>query len=255
MRMALTVVFSAFLVVGVFAQDLGVEILNHKTSVFLNKDCKKTKTCDLKKVEYFVEDYRVFVDGAYSYGTRFFARYETKSVKNLEKYVFVQFIKGCGFYSKLVEGQVVTAQEVDYPRDKGNILFRFPEWTIDSRDEDPVYSTFPDESRFFGYRWNTVPNSFSTRTEKLYGEKKPKSPKLYVVDHPGSAFYTNSSAKNISLQFRIGIYRTKDVPVSVAYDNVNFAEPLHYYEWSSSFVYDHLTERFENPSGVVPACQ
>lgn len=99
-----------------------------------------------------------------------------------------------------------------------------------------------------------MPGSFSQNTEKLYGEQKPKLPQLYIVDHPGSAFYINNRAKNISLQFRTCIYRTKDVPKNVSYNNAKFAKPIHCFEWRSSFVYNHYTEQFESPSYIVPAC-
>jgi len=232
-----------------------VEILSHRENIFVNTHCDKNKTCDLKKVEYFVEDYSVGIEGDYNYGTRFFARYETKRTKDLEKYVFVQFIRGCDFSSRLVGGQVKISHDIVYPRNIDSIKFNFPDWTIDSYDSDPVYATIPDRSRFYGYRWNTVPGSFSTNTERLYGQKKPKIPQLYIVDHPGSAFYADGTAYNISLRFKTCIYKIKDVPKNVPYDNINFAEPLSCYEWHSSFVYNHLTEEFETHTDIVPACK
>lgn len=237
------------------AQDGVVEVLGHKEGTFLNVDCKKNKTCDLKKVEYFIEDYKVGIDGDHNYGTRFFARFETKKVQDLEKYVFVQFIRGCNFSSRLIDGKVEIAHDRVYPRDAGVITFRFPDWLIDSYDFDPVYSTVPGESRFFGYRWNMVPDSFSTDTEKLYGQEKPPTPKVYIVDHPGSAFFYNGVAHNISLQFRTCIYPTKDVPAKVFHDDINFAEPLNCYEWTSSFVYNHSTGQFNSLLFISPACQ
>ena len=81
----------------------GVEILSHNWAVFLNVSCKKTKTCDLGKIEYLVEDYKVAIGGSYNYGTRMFTVYETKSLKSLEKFAFVQFVKGCIFSSRLVD--------------------------------------------------------------------------------------------------------------------------------------------------------
>ncbi|MDP3696926.1 MAG: hypothetical protein Q8R55_02730 [Candidatus Taylorbacteria bacterium] len=239
----------------VYAQNGRVEILNRKEEVFVNVDCKKSKTCDLKKVEYFVEDYSVGIEGSYNYGTRFFARFETKKVKDLEKYVFVQFIKGCNYSSKLTDGEVEVMYDRVYPRDAGAITFKFPDWTVDSYDNDPVYSTYPGQSRFYLYRWNTVPGSFSTDTEKFYGWKKPKLPKVYIVDHPGQAFYSHDWAHNISLQFRTCIYKAEDVPKNAPYDNVNFAEPINCYEWNSSFVYNHFTHEFKTYSDIVPACQ
>lgn len=254
-RLTLVVLTACLGADSLLAQNGRVEILSHKEDVFINNDCDKNKTCDLKKVEYFVEDYSVSIDGGYNYGTRFFARYETKRTKDLEKYVFVQFIKGCNFSSSLVDQEVEIAYDRVYPRDIGAIIFKFPDWTIDSYNLDPVYSTYSGRSRFYLYRWNTVPGSFSIDTENFYGQKKPKIPKLYLVDHPGQSFYLNDWAHNISLQFRTCIYRTKDVSAKVSHDDIDFAEPIHCYEWSSSFVYNHSTGQFESPVNIVPACQ
>ncbi len=238
----------------VHAQDSKVTILSHQESVFSNDECKISKTCDLKKVEYFVEDYKVAIDGDYSYGRRFFARYETNSVKNLEKYAFVQFIKGCDFTMRRVGQKMETFHDIIYPRDNGAIEFNFKDWTIDSYDDDPVYSSIPKKSRLYGYRWNTVPNSFSTDTEMYYGQKKPKIPQLYIVDHPGSAFYVRDTAYNISLQFKTCIYRIKDIPDKVPHDKIDFAKPINCYEWNSSFIYNDATGKFDSPAQIVSAC-
>jgi len=246
------VVFS--LSTPLLSQNGIIQILNHKEDTFINIDCKKNRTCDLKKVEYFVEDYSVGIGSDYNYGTRFFARYETESIRNLQKYVFVPFFKGCLFSSKMVDGKIDTYQDVTYPRDDGHVMFRFPNWTVDSYNFDPVYSAMAGGSRFHYYLWNTVPDSFDKGTEKVYGREKPVTPHLYIVDHPGSAFYSNGVAHNISLQFKTCIYKTRDVPKSVSYDNTNFAKPISCYEWSSSFVYNHSTKEFKNHPNISDAC-
>lgn len=238
------------------AQLRELKILSHGEAIFINDNCRDNKTCDLKKVRYVVEDYQVtMMDGEYNLGTRMFAQFETNSVRNLKKYVFAQFIKGCVFSSKLVSGQRIVEYDHAYPRDKKPVALNFKNWVIDSYDYDPVYSTVPGKSRFFGYRWNTVPDSFSTDTEKLYGQVKPRKPKLYLVDHPGTAFIMNGKAKNISLEFKICIYRERDVPKSVSPDNVNFAKPVDCFNWHSSFVYNHQTNEYESYSQVVSTCQ
>lgn len=239
----------------ILAQNGRVDILTHQELTFINTDCKKNKTCDLEKVEYFVEDYQVQIEGSYNYGTRFFARYKTNKTKNLEKFVFVQFIKGCDYSSRVIDGEVKLFYDRDYPMDTGSILFKFTDWRIDSYDFDPVYSTYAGISRFYLNRWNTVPGSFNRATEFYYGKKKPRVPELYIVDHPGQAYYLNGIAHNISLQFRTCIYKTKDVPKNVMHDNINFAEPISCYEWGSSFVYNHMTNEFEVYPEVVFACK
>lgn len=237
------------------AQESLLTILDHKISVFTNTNCHITRTCSLKTVEYIVENYKINISEGDNYGTRFFARYTTNSTTELEKYVFVQFIKGCDFSSQLVDGDVRFYYDVVYPRTYDNVPFNFPEWTLDSYDPDPVYSTVPGRSRFYGYRWNKVRGSFATDTELLYGQKKPKYPQLYIVDHPGSAFYEQGIGHNISLQFRTCIYRTKDVPKSVSYEKTDFARPLHCFEWNSSFVFNHFTGEFESFPEISQTCK
>lgn len=241
--------------IPVLSQNAVVQILSHKEDSFVNIDCKKNKTCDLKKVEYFVEDYSVGIGDDYNYGTRFFARYETESVKNLQKYVFVPFLRGCLFSSKMVNGKIDTYQDVTYPRVDSPVLFKFPNWTIDSYNFDPVYSAMAGGSRFDYYLWNTIPGSLDKDTEKVYGHQKPTTPQLYIVDHPGSAFYSNDVAHNISLELKTCIYKTKDVPMSVSHDNIDFAKPIHCYGWNSSFVYNHSTKEFQSYYKIVTACR
>ena len=238
-----------------FSQVGLVTILNHREDVFLNTDCKKSRTCDLLRVEYITENYSVDLGDDYNYGTRFFARIETKRVRDLEKFVFVQFIKGCDFSSQLVNGQVELTYEFVYSRDGVIIPFKFPDWTVDSDSNNPVYTNVPGRSRFFAYRWNTIPDSLAKDTQKIYGFSKPTYPVVYMVDHPGTAFYMDDKAKNISLKFRTCIYKASDVPRKVASDNINFATPISCFEWDSSFVYDHSAQEFKSYSEIDSACR
>ena len=255
-RLALTLSVILTTIGATSAQLYELKILNHREEIFINDDCQENRVCDLKKVRYLVEDYRVvMVDGEYNLGTRMFAQFEINSVSNLEKYVFAQLVRGCVFSSRVIDGKVITEFDVSYVRDeKNSVVFLFPDWVIDS-DSDPVYPSEPGKPRLYWYRWNTVRDSFSTDTEKFYGVAKPKLPKLYVVDHPGTAFVMDDKAKNISLEFKICIYKEKDVPKNVSPDNVNFAKPIDCFSWQSSFVYNHQTNQYESHSQVVPACQ
>lgn len=237
------------------AEKGDVTVLNHKEGEFTNTDCKKNNTCDLRKIEYTAEDYKVETKEGFNYGTRFFARYETKKVEDLEKYLFVQFIKGCDYSSTLNEGEPLVILDQRYPRDNSSVLFKFDDWTIDSDTHDPAYSSFSNISRFYGNRWNKVQDSFSAETEVLYGRKKPDTPKLYIVDHPGQAFYYGGVAHNLSLQFKTCMYKAEDVPENVEYENTNFAEPISCYEWGSSFVYNHSTNQFDSYPEVVSDCR
>ena len=100
------------------------------TSVIFNNDnttCSIDNTCDLKKVGIWFARYRVEVEGDYNYGTSMKAFYETDSVESLEKYGFVQFIRGCMFSShKGVDNSVIKTQDVSKAQFDTNVMFYFP---------------------------------------------------------------------------------------------------------------------------------
>src|SRR3989344_4059828 len=141
-----------------------MQILKRERYRFLNKNCSANSTCNLKYIDYFIEDYRIEVEGSFSYGTRMYAGYGTDKVESLDKYVFVQFIKGCVFTSKLIEGVVFNYLDFgrySYSEPDGIAIFIHPNWEVDSTDSDPVYNSTPETPRHFYYRWNTEPGSFS----------------------------------------------------------------------------------------------
>ncbi len=240
-------------------QDKGLRVISRSHYVFENTNCEETASCSLKEAEFLVEDYRQSIAGengseAFHYGTRLVAKYRTDSLASLEDYVFVQFIKGCVFQSKIQNG-TITYQYISTPQYDGIIEFKFKDWIIDSLDNDPVYNSIPGESRHAAYRWNTAENSFSPETEKFYGHEKPELPQLYVKDRSVSATtYTDGRAQNVSLDLKICIYKANEVPESIP-DNINFAKPIYCHHRSSSFVYNHESAKFEYPNQIVPACR
>lgn len=240
-------------------QDKGLKIISRSHDVFENTNCEKTASCDLKRSEFLVEDYRQAIleenqETGYYYGTRLIAKYETDSVATLENYVFVQFIKGCVFQSKLQNG-IITYQYISTPQYDQFTEFKFKNWVIDSVDTDPVYNSVPGEPRHVAYYRNTVRGSFSPETEKFYGHEKPELPELYVKDRSvPAATYLEGRVQNVSLGLKICIYKANEVPKSIP-DNINFAEPLYCHYRSSSFVYNHESAKFEHPREIVPACR
>lgn len=251
---------SALLLLGMLAGPLWASggeftILNRTTSVFENKNCKANATCDLKKIRYVTEDYRIGMSNGYHYGTRLFARYETNSPSTLEDYVFVQFLKGCTYETRVRNGVVVSSYNGVW-RHFGDIRgAKETRWIIDSIDTDPAYFSMPDKARHYAYRWNAVPGSFAERTRRFYGLEKPKLPQLYVVDRPSTVFYTDGVARNISLKFKMCLYKTHDVPLRVASHELDFAKPVSCFSWDSSFVYNHDAGKYEQHDEIVPACR
>lgn len=236
------------------AKDGDMRIIKRAQYSFGNADCQSSQTCDLSGVDYLSEDYLIEVHDKNHYGTRFYARYRTESIDNLEKYVFVNFIKGCVYES--IPNNKDPKMLVNYVKEQYGDWepFRYEQWTIDSLDTDPSYFSVPGLPRHFFYRWNSVPGSFSQETEKIYGLEKPDRPELYIIDHPGTAFFSNNRAKNISLKFKTCLFRAEDVPHEVNASINNFAQPVNCYYWESSFVYNHEAEKYEYPIEISSAC-
>lgn len=230
--------------------------------------CAAFGTCDVKEIGFWTHRYRVGPKDEtdlydQSYGTSLYAWYETGSFDTLEDYVFVQYIHGCVFRSRstslgseLHHGMV--RNHLDPTKTKA---FIHPEWTVDSDDKDPAYNTHishPDERHFF-MQWNDNEGKFPERRGNFYGTMLPPKPRLYTTDLPtqamASVYYDGSIwAINVSLEFRMCLYREKDVPKEAAVDTRIMAEPLACFDWRSSAVYNHEMKRFDTPTTIVPEC-
>ncbi len=256
----------------------GFEILNQKVEVFENneKACKKRQSCNLKRARMINYDYKVTLkeEPDPSYNTKAIFEYETKDLPSLEEFVFVQFIRGCFFESRVEDNRV---KKNNFWGKKESFAstreFRFPKWSIDSVDEDPTFNspglsaseiakglTKPSDNRHYLYQWSTQPDSYERETRKYYGIEIPIEPKLYVRDNLGSSYYIRSgafagTAYNRTLEFKMCIFKANDVPVSTYAENISFAKPLHCFERKSSFVFDHENMKFIQPKRIDSFCR
>jgi hypothetical protein len=255
------VLFCGLLFSSSFAEATGIT-LNSRTENFINSDCAKTDSCDLKSAMLRQEDYsfelnakpksRVF------YGTRMFMNYETSSMDSLEKYGVVQFIRGCQFSSTLENGKVVKEANYVIQKENGeNESYYYPNWRIDGISNDPVeWGAVSSLGSRHKYYFNHFPGSSAPVKSGYYAYQKPEQPVLWLRDFPSIAGYTEElkNAHNISVEYKTCIYKTADVPRSVPFENVNFATPIHCFSWISSEVYNHETHKFESPNEVDPFC-
>lgn len=277
--------------------DEPVTVLRRERTVVPIKNCEAKNICDLKQLIFIVEDYKVGIpqdpDG-YHFGTRVFAGYETATFDTLEKYVFVQFIRGSVYYSRRNDktGAVELRPPIGGISTKSFgwwIEFTYPLWTIDSDILDPNYYGEEGSPRHYLYEWwdegvlDKDPYMVSKerfmryRTEKkkskkfeprmielsefigvpdrqgnLYGEKTPSRPALFVRDSPDQAWIIGDGiVKNVSLEFKMCLFKAIDVPTQTTRDNINFAEPIYCFPWRSSFVYNHELKKFESPQDVI----
>lgn len=253
-----------FLILSVFMPVLGLayngefEVLREEKSVFLNEDCRSAESCDLASIEYLVQDYKVGIGNGYNFGTRFFVRYRTKSIANLENYAIVQFLRGCVFETSLKKGRITVHNSIVVKHFGEFKEFKFRDWVIDSIDSDPAYYSSDGLPRHHYYKWSKTGKFPTDRQdeEMIFGRQSPPQPELYISDRPGrTAFKTKSSAKNISLRLKTCIYKTKDIPSETAPDDLNFAEPVHCFDWKSSHIFNHFKKRYENRNGISEFCR
>lgn len=221
--------------------------------VYKNSDCLKTDSCDLKEFKLETYNYNSIIAGDATLGSSATMSYKTDKVENLEKYAVVQFIKGCVYNSKLVDGKIEKNSYVS--RDFFGEIKKFthPQWVIDSVDKDPVYNSI-EKLRHGAYRWNTVAGSTEKKTQKYYLNEKPTRPELYVTDLPSTAFFMYGEAKNVSLEFKACIYKTSDVPMETDPEDTTFAEPIKCFDWKSSFIYNHTGKLYESKKEIDSYC-
>lgn len=230
-----------------------VKTTQEKTQTWINHHCKETGTCDLKSLSLTQSEYQVTLKESIAFGTRMVSEYKTTHVDSLEKYGLAQFIKGCQFSSN---GR---KKELNIDRNWGQGISNFVhrQWVLDRVSSDPLDWGFDDNSpiRHFFYRWNSTSNSHEKETQHYYGKERPSQPALYVRDLPGTAFEMDGDAKNISLQFKVCIYKTEDVPLHVNAEDLNFAKPLACLNWNSSWIYNHEQGKFEQPLEIDSICK
>lgn len=225
-------------------------------SQYQNSDCEENNTCDLLSIDFRAEDYEVVTSSGKSYGTRMFAAYTTREVGDLEKYVFVQFIRGCVYSTELKKkGKVLVLYDVS--RRHFNVIkpFSHPNWQVDSLDDNPVFLSARGKPLHYYYRWNTVNGSMEKETEYLYGMIKPSQPTLYVSDRPGTVFVSGKRARNRSLQFLTCLYKVAAVPDISRPEDIDFGRPIQCFEWYSSYVYNFKTKKYERTEIVSPVCR
>ncbi|MGK5085306.1 hypothetical protein WDW37_18625 [Bdellovibrionota bacterium FG-1] len=220
-----------------------------------NFACPPSGSCALKSFSVEANDYKVtLVGGAWALGTSMTARYRTDQVSQLQDFVVVQFIRGCVFNSRLINGKVEKWLTVGRDFFGKSIRFRHPDWVIDAADTDPVYWSAPQEKkpRHYYYRWNQKPGSTADETAFAFGLKKPNVPELYVQDLPTGA--DPDYERSVSLKFSTCIFRTQDVPTHIDPSGNALPNAIACLDWASSHVLNPWTGIFESPSEIDPYC-
>lgn len=246
-------IFVLLLAAAASAAPPETEILTRRTASV--DPCRDEPGCSAREFSITVEDYRVWIDRSYTYGTRMFARYRTDWTGDLERYVLVQFMKGCQFYSydnRRSKSKIVVQQGDQF------VPYLMRDWVVDSSDSDPAYVSDESLPRHALYRSNDVFGSFEEETEHFVMDKGASFPELYVTDRPGTAarYPDFPFARNIAVQFRMCLFRAADVPSQLpVLRPESLPEPLACHDWQSSFVFDHRAGVFRSPKDIDGVCR
>ena len=243
-----------------------------KSHTFDNLNCERTQSCDLQSLTIQTKEFRAILpndptSNNNSFGTSAFFYMKTKTPKDLKKYVFVQFIRGCYFQSEVIfsdnNRKPLIKKRVTLLREyfDQNVLIKHPTWVIDSVDSDPVYNNPITTNskvplpRNGMYRF--IPESAPSQSEvfeKYFYQQMPDRPILYVTDIPGTAWFHHGEAKNINFQFQMCIFRESDVPVNTSPNGLQPENALLCGNWSSSYIYNFKKEKFQSSNEIDPIC-
>ncbi len=244
----ITTQFSAF--AGRVIKDTPV------VQTFMNTDCELNDSCDLKKFELEVYDYKVLFSSEEtpSYGTSAKFSYETDKVESLENYAFVQFIRGCVYTTEVDESGVEQKYFSSTREFFGEYEdFIHMDWVIDSVDTDAMYNNGdPGMVRHGFYKYD------NDKGKKVYYvQKKPAKPVLYATDLPSGAYFKPQfqRANNNIFEFKVCIYKTEDIPQQTVPNDLNFATPIHCFNWESKNIYDRSQGKFVKTGDINKLCQ
>lgn len=238
---------------------LGDEVCN----VYPHEECEATKSCDLLEIGFWVKHFTREVKKTNTQeleaGSMLYAWYRTSSLDTLEKYAFVQYVRGCTYFVMNNEGESNAYFNAIEHGGVRHSPFCFPDWEIDMIARDPVYTSEGDARHQYA-QWTNIPRQFPTKYAKEYGEEKPLYPLLGMVDSPDRAFVRKWGngrvlSYNTALEFRTCLYRTEDVPRDMDPKGKITALPLRCVNWENKHIYDTETGRIESPSEVPAICR
>ena len=211
---------------------------------------------------------------------------ETSDSSCVHDYAVVQYIHGCVYN---IQQNDKTGQ---FDRYFGTVIddsngvtipFKFDEWTVDSVDRDPMYYSAPaktaaDSHRFDGQLYAKTPlhvdgtsagltadmkTIFNSKYRGIVGDLPTTPKQTFSFDLPamGSWFgYPDgrNSVTNVSLEFKICLYRTVDVPLEgspKSFDTpTDHGGPLQCIEWGSRDEFDFALKKFVSKKAIDSFC-
>ena len=192
-------------------------------------------------------------------GSIFHAGMEAKTWQDLQEYGFVQYIRGCTFESRVGSSGKIRRRIGEVIRHFGKRqTFVFPNWTFDATSTDPLYyGPSKEDSELAGgrlalYEWHPVRGRYESNRVQYHNvlkrseaQRRRMTPRLVVKDTPSPATYRPSSKafNNVALEFKMCVYRLKDIPLVVDHETV-LHEAIVCHEWESQFEFDFDRDRY-----------
>ncbi|HSE34862.1 MAG TPA: hypothetical protein VLB83_01940 [Candidatus Paceibacterota bacterium] len=229
-------------------------------------DCASREICDLVSMRGRIEKYRwTLSDGSHGLSTRMYADWTTRDLASLTNFALVQYIRGCVWNETRNRDGTIASHHGFVRLHLGRrIVFFHRDWEIDTMDTDPAYGSIdsteaPDldakTRRFALTQWRDIDDeSFPEIVEHLYVEELPPTPTLFVTDYPTGGSYFHSSVYNASLEFRMCLYRERDIPSVVRPGQKIAPEPIACFEWEKKHRYVWTTGEFVDFQGMAPEC-
>jgi hypothetical protein len=223
--------------------------------------CAPNNTCDLEKIIFRKRNFESTIeeDGLRIVGTEMFIGMVARDIPTLKKYYFVQFTRGCMWDSYLNDDGSILTEFGVLRNFQGlqRIQHVIPRWAVDSVDTDPVYGSGGEGSsrHYFLQTTDSIPEDIPLSQGKLMGEEDPTIPFAYITDSPGPATYYQPLkwAKNMSLEYRVCLFRAGDVPVDGV--GLDVQNAIACFEWESKNVFDHTTLKFATGGEIHKECR
>lgn len=179
---------------------------------------------------------------------------ETQEISSVEDFAIVQFIKGCIYKSKSINGEL--RKEISsYRKHQGEFKpFIHKEFEVDADGADPVYTDL-DGDRFGLYRVGSLDPGKSS----WYRQASLRKPLVYATDLPGQAttfetFDGKLEAQNPSLDFKTCLFKSDDLTFDMTQGNLDISKALTCFDWAHRFSYDFKKKKFEEVQQIDPIC-
>lgn len=231
--------------------------------------CEGKLDCKVKKVFFSSDDVAMRdpeIKKQPMMATHFRAGFETENWKDAQQYGFVQYIRGCTFTSELARNGDIVKHVTEVYRHYGKPLtYVQPKWTYDATTLDPLYyGPLPEDANRLGgrlsfYSWTPKIGNFEggqirdlASILKLPEAARAKiQPRLFVVDTPSPSYYSAADKRynNTALEFKMCLYRLKDIPLEVKNEEP-IPNMIFCYDWDSQFEMDFAQNKYVHKPGA-----